>query len=130
MSIGLDESIAVRSEAARLWCAHGRPENAAVSLARQSLIFLYAARNPDAEAALRQARSLVVGQPRSHAARVVRSCAASLRQYERDSDEAIALASSVFNQAEGDDDKAEMAMCLKTIGRAQIDLARVDDGDA
>ncbi len=130
MSIGLDESIAVRSEAARLWCAHGRPDNAAVSLARQSLIFLYAARNPDAAAALREARSLVADQPGSHAARVVRSCAASLCQYERESDEAIALASSVLDEAEREGDKAEMAMCLKTIGRAQVDLARVDEGIA
>lgn len=128
MSVGLDESIAVRSEAARLWCAHGRPDNAAVSLARQSLIFLYAARNPDAAAALREARSLVAGQPGSRAARVVRSCAASLCQYERRPDEAIALASSVLEQARREDDKAEMAMCLKTIGRSQFDLARVDEG--
>ncbi|WP_162487103.1 MULTISPECIES: AAA family ATPase [unclassified Variovorax] len=128
MSIGLDESIAVRSEAARLWCEHGRPDNAAVSLARQSLIFLYAARNPDAAAALRAARSLVADQPGSRAARVVQSCAASLCQYERESEEAIALASAVLDQAEREDDKAEMAMCLKTIGRSQIDLARVDEG--
>jgi DNA-binding CsgD family transcriptional regulator/tetratricopeptide (TPR) repeat protein len=128
MSIGLDESIAVRSEAARLWCAHGRPDNAAVSLARQSLIFLYAARNPDAATALREARSLVAGQPGSHAERVVRSCAASLCQYQRESDEAIALASSVLDQAGREDDKAEMAMCLKTIGRAQVDLGRIHEG--
>jgi DNA-binding CsgD family transcriptional regulator/tetratricopeptide (TPR) repeat protein len=130
MSIGLDESIAVRSEAARLWCAHGRPDNAAMSLARQSLIFLYAARNPDAAAALREARSLVAAQPESRAARVVRSCAASICQYERQPDEAIALASGVLDQAERDGDKAEMAMCLKTIGRSQVDLARVDEGIA
>ena len=128
MSVGLDESIAVRSEAARLWCAHGRPDNAAVSLARQSLIFLYAARNPDAAAALREARSLVADQPGSRAARVVRSCAASLCQYEREPDEAIALALSVLEQAGREDDKAEMAMCLKTIGRSQVDLARIDEG--
>ncbi|CAG1019499.1 Transcriptional regulatory protein ComA [Burkholderiaceae bacterium] len=128
MSVGLDESIAVRSEAARLWCAHGRPDNAAVSLARQSLIFLYAARNPDAAAALREARSLVADQDETRAARVVRSCAASLCQYERESDQAIALASSVFDRAGREGDKAEMAMCLKTIGRSQVDLGRVDEG--
>ena len=128
MSVGLDESIAVRSEAARLWCAHGRPDHAAVSLARQSLIFLYAARNPDAAVALREARSLVADEPGSRAARVVNSCAASLCQYELDPDEAIALASSVLEQAEREDDKAEIAMCLKTIGRSQVDLSRFDEG--
>lgn len=128
MSVGLAESIAVRSEAARLWCEHGRSDNAAVSLARQSLIFLYAARNPDAAAALGEARSLVAGQPGSHAARVVRSCAAVLCQYEREFEEAIALASSVLGEAEREGDKAEMAMCLKTIGRSQVDLARIDEG--
>ena len=120
MSVGIDESIAVRSEAARLWCAHGRPDNAAVSLARQSLMFLYAARNADAAAALREARSLVADQPRSHAARVVRSCAASLCLFERDYDEAIALATSVLDEAERDGDAAETVACLKTIGRAQL----------
>ena len=130
MSVGLAESIAVRSEAARLWCAHGRPDNAAVSLARQSLIFLYAARNPDAAAALREARSLVADRPGSHAARVVRSCTASLCQYERRFGEAIELASSVLVEAEREGDKAEMAMCLKTIGRAQVTLGRVDEGIA
>jgi DNA-binding CsgD family transcriptional regulator len=128
MSVGLDESIAVRSEAARLWCEHRRPDRAAVSLARQSLIFLYAARNADAAGALRQAGSLIADHPESHAARVVRSCAASLCQYERESDEAIALASRALEQAEREGDKAEMAMCLKTIGRSQVDLALFDDG--
>jgi len=128
MSVGLEESIAVRSEAARLWRAHGRPDKAAVSLARQSLIFLYAARNRDAAAALHEARALVADQPGSYAARVVRSCAASLCQYEREADVAIALASSVLDEAARQGDKAEMAMCLKTIGRAQVDSARVDEG--
>ena len=130
MSIGLDESIAVRSEAARLWCAYGRPDNSAVSLARQSLIFLYAARNPDAAQALDEARSLIADQPDSPAARVVHSCAASLHQYEREPDKAIALASTVMEQAKLEGDKAEMAMCLKTIGRSQVDLGRVDEGVA
>lgn len=128
MSVGLDESIAVRSEAARLWCAHGRPDNAAVSLARQSLIFLYAARNADAAAALREAGSLVAGQPGSRAARVVRSCGAMLCLFERAFDEAIERAASAFADAERDGDAAEMAACLKTMGRAQLSLAREDEG--
>jgi len=130
MSVGLDESIAVRREAAQLWCASGRPDDAAVSLARQSLIFLYAARNPDAAAALREARALIAGRAGSHAARVVRSCTASLCQYQGESDEAIALASSALEQALREGDTAETAMCLKTIGRSQIDLGRVDEGVA
>ena len=72
MSVGIDEAIAVRGEAARLWCEHGRPDNAAVSLARQSIMFMYAARNADAAAALQAARSLATGAPGSNAARVVR----------------------------------------------------------
>ena len=130
MSVGIDESIAVRSEAARLWCAHGRPGNAAVSLARQSIMFLYAARNADAAAALREARSLVADQPRSHTMRVVRSCSALLCLFERKYDEAIALAASVLDEAERDGDVAETATCLKTIGRAQLALARFDEGFA
>ena len=130
MSVGIDESIAVRSEAARLWCAHGRPDNAAVSLARQSLMFLYAARNADAAAALREAGSLVADDPGSHAARVVRSCTASLCLFERDYDEAIALATPVLDEAERDGDVAERVTCLKTIGRAGLALGRDDDGIA
>ena len=130
MSVGLDESIAVRREAAQLWCAHGRPDNAAVSLARQSLIFLYAARNPDAAEALREARSLIADHASSQAARVVGSCTASLWQYQGESEQAIALASSVLDQALREGDTAEMVVCLKTIGRAQIDLERVDEGIA
>jgi DNA-binding CsgD family transcriptional regulator len=130
MSIGLDESIAVRSEAARLWRAHGQADKAAASLARQSLIFLYAARNGDAAAALREAGLLVEVQPNSHAARVVRSCTASLWQYDGEPDAAIGLATSVLEQATAEGDSAEMAMCLKTIGRAQADLGRADDGVA
>ena len=130
MSVGLDESIAVRREAAQLWCAHGRPDNAAMSLARQSLIFLYAARNRDAEAALREASSLIADHANSHAARVVRSCTASLWQYQGEPDEAIGLASSVLDQALREGDTGEMAVCLKTIGRSQVDLGRVDEGIA
>ncbi len=130
MSVGLDESIAVRSEAARLWCAHGRPGNAAMSLARQSLMFLYAARNVDAAEALREARALVPDQPGSRAARVVRSCDAMLCLFERAFDEAIRLAASVLVEAERDGETAEMAMCLKTIGRAQLSLSWEDKGFA
>ena len=130
MSIGLAESIAMRSEAARLWCAHGRPDNASVSLARESLILLYAARNADAAAALHEARALVADQPWSRAARVVSSCAAVLCLFKRDYDEAITLAAVVLEEAERDGDVAETAACLKTIGRAQIALARVDEGIA
>ena len=36
----------------------------------------------------------------------------------------------MLEQAERDGDVAEMVICLKTIGRAQVDLARVDDGIA
>jgi len=130
MSIGIDESIAVRSEAARLWCAHGQPGSAAMSLARQSLMFMYAARNADAAAALREAGSLVADDAGSHAARVVRSCAASLCLFEREYDEAIALATQVLAAAERDGDVAERATCLKTIGGALLALGRDDDGIA
>ncbi|MES2960374.1 MAG: AAA family ATPase [Pseudomonadota bacterium] len=128
MSVGIDESIAVRREAARLWCVHGRPDRGAVSLARQSVMFLYAARNADAAAALREARSLVGDQPGSKAMRVVRSCTAMLYLFERQSDEAIALAESVLAEAEHDADVAETATCLKTIGRAHLALDRVEAG--
>ncbi len=130
MSVGIDESIAVRSEAARLWRAHGRPHNAAVSLARQSNLFMYAARNADAAAALREAGSLVADDPGSHAARVVRNCAAWLCMYEREFDQAIALAKSVLAEAERDGDAAERVTCLKTIGWASLCLGRVNDGMA
>ncbi|MEO7854532.1 MAG: hypothetical protein ABIR94_20135, partial [Rubrivivax sp.] len=43
---------------------------------------------------------------------------------------AIALASTVLDQAEREGDKAEMAMCLRIIGRSQVDLARADEGIA
>jgi DNA-binding CsgD family transcriptional regulator/tetratricopeptide (TPR) repeat protein len=128
MSVGIDEAIAARSEAARLWCVHGQPGRAAISLARQALMFLYAARHADAAAALRQAQSLVANDPASHAARVVQSCTASLRLFECDQDGAIALATSVLEQAERDGDMAEIVTCLKTIGRAQLNLDRHDDG--
>ena len=55
-------------------------------------MFLYAARNADAAAALREAGSLVADDPGSPAARVVHSCTAWLCLFERDYDEAIALA--------------------------------------
>jgi DNA-binding CsgD family transcriptional regulator len=77
---------------------------------------------------LRQAQSLVANDPASHAARVVQSCTASLRLFECDQDEAIALATSVLEQAERDGDMAEIVTCLKTIGRAQLNLDRHDDG--
>ena len=130
MSVGIDESIAVRNEAARLWRVQGQPTSAAVSLARLSLMFMYAARNADAAAALREASSLVADDPGSNAARVVRSCAAMLCLFERDYDEAIALATPVLAAAERDRDTAEMVACLKTIGRARIALGRDDDGIA
>jgi tetratricopeptide (TPR) repeat protein len=53
-----------------------------------------------------------------------------LCQFARQYDEAITLASSVLEQAAREGDKAEMAMCLKTIGRSQVNLARLDDGIA
>jgi DNA-binding CsgD family transcriptional regulator len=128
MSVGIDDAIAVRSEAARLWCAHGQPGNAAVSLARQSLMFLYAARNADGAAALREARTLVADRPGSQADRVVRSCSAMHCLFEWALDEAVSLAASVLAEAERDGDIAEMAMCLKTIGRALLSLGRFDEG--
>jgi DNA-binding CsgD family transcriptional regulator/tetratricopeptide (TPR) repeat protein len=128
MSVGIDESITVRSEAARLWCAHGRPDRGAVSLARGAVMYLYAARNSDAAEALREARALVVDLPRSPAMRVVRSCTAMLCLFERQYREAIELATSVLGEAETDGDVVEAATCLKTIGRAQLALARVDEG--
>ncbi len=130
MSVGIDEAIAVRSEAARLWCAHGQPGNAAQSLARQSLMFMYAARNADAAAALRDANALVADDPGSSASRVVRSCAASLCLFECDHGEAIALATPVLAAAERDGDVAERATSLKTIGRALLALGRDADGIA
>ncbi|MGZ8272851.1 MAG: ATP-binding protein [Burkholderiaceae bacterium] len=130
MSVGIDEAIAVRSEAARLWCEHGRPGNAAMSLARQSLLFMYAARNADAAATLREAGLLVADEPGSHAARVVRNCAAWLCIYERDFDQAIVLANSVLPEAERNGDEAERVTCLKTIGWASFALGRDNDGIA
>lgn len=130
MSVGIDEAIAVRREAAQLWCAHGQPGNAAVSLAQQAVMFLYAARIVDAAAALRAARSLVADDPASHAAQVVQSCSAQLCLFERDNDEAIALATPVLILAERDGAMAEVVSCLKTIGRAQLSLAQFDDGIA
>ena len=130
MSVGIDEAIAVRSEAARLWCEHGRPGNAAVSLAQKAVMFLYAARIADAAATLREARSFVADDPASHAARLVQGCSAQLCLFERDNDQAIALATPVLAQAERDGAVAEVVSCLKTIGRAQLSLARFDDGIA
>ncbi len=130
MSVGIDEAIAVRREAAQLWCAHGQPGNAAVSLAQQAVMFLYAARIADAAATLREARSLVANDPASHAARLVQICSAQLCLFERDNDEAIALATPVLAQAERDGAVAEVVSCLKTIGRAQLSLERFDDGIA
>jgi DNA-binding CsgD family transcriptional regulator/tetratricopeptide (TPR) repeat protein len=130
MSIGIDEAITVRGEAARLWCEHGRPDNAAISLARQSIMFMYAARNADAAAALQAARSFATDEPGSNAARVVRSCAASLCLFERRYDEAVALATSALDEAEREGDTAEMVACQKTIGIAWLALGRDGDGIA
>jgi len=50
--------------------------------------------------------------------------------FERDYDEAIALATPVLAAAERERDMAEAAACLKTIGRAQLALGRDEDGIA
>ncbi|HEY0856926.1 MAG TPA: LuxR C-terminal-related transcriptional regulator, partial [Albitalea sp.] len=130
MSVDVEEAIAARREAARLWCEAGRPGNAAVSLARQSVLFMYSSRIAEGERAVREARALVASDSSSPAAYIVQSCAAWLSMLKRDCDEAIALALPVLAEAERTSDAAEAAASLKTIGGALLYAGRVDEGIA
>ncbi len=130
MSGGLDEAIAARREAVCLWRAHGHTDSAAVSLARLANLLVLAARNAEGEAALREARALVAPDAATPAALVVRSCAAAVRVLDRDCDEAIALATPVLAEAERTADTGSMAQCLMTIGIAQLNAGRIDQGIA
>ncbi len=130
MSVGVDEAIASRREAARLWCEEGRPGNAAISLARQSVLFMYSSRIAEGERAVRQASALVAGDNGSPADFIVQSCAAWLSMLKRDCEEAIALAQPVLAEAERTSDAAETAASLKTIGGSLLYSGRVDEGIA
>lgn len=66
MSVSVEEAITARGEAARLWCEQGRVGNAAISLARQSLLFMYSGRIQEGKRAVCDACTLVkfeVGSP-------------------------------------------------------------------
>jgi DNA-binding CsgD family transcriptional regulator len=130
MSGGLDEAIAARREAVRLWRAHGEAGSAAVSLARLAQFFVLAARNAEGEAALREAQALVAPHATTPAALSVRACAAAVRVLDRDCAEAITLAATVLAEAERTSDTASMVQCLMTIGIARLNAGAVDQGIA
>jgi predicted ATPase/DNA-binding CsgD family transcriptional regulator len=126
MAGGLADAIAARQEAARLWLQDGRSGNAAVTLARLALLLVLAGRNAEGEASLGRARTLVEGNPNSSFAAAVRRAAAALRAMDRDSDEAIALASESLAQAERDQDQRATVQDLLTLGVAHVSLGRLD----
>jgi hypothetical protein len=130
MSVGVQQAIAARSEAARRWCAQASPGNAAMSLARQSLLSMYSSQLDEGELAVREARALVAFDADPSAALVVHGCAAWLRMLGRDYEEAIALALPVLAEAERSGDAAETAASLKTIGASLLFSGKVDEGIA
>jgi len=130
MSGGLDAAIAALREAARLWRAQGKGENAAVSLARLAQMLVLAARNLEGEAALREAQALVGPGATTPASFTVQGCAAAVRALDRDCDEAIALATPVLAEAERTADTGSTVRSLMTIGIALINSGRVDQGVA
>ena len=122
----LDESIAARGEAARLWREQGHPDRAAVSLARLALHYTLAARNADAETTMRDARALVADSGGTPAAFVVQRCAAGLHMMDNDGEEALALAAPALADAERRQDEEEIIEGHLVIGLAWFCVDRVD----
>ena len=130
MAGGLDEAVRARRDAARLWLGTGQPGSAAVSLSRLALLLVLAGRNAEAEASMREARSLIGPNDNAPAAFQVRLVAAGMRMLDHDSVEAIALIVPVLAEAERMNDEAAIVRSLVTLGAALLGLDRVDEGVA
>jgi DNA-binding CsgD family transcriptional regulator/tetratricopeptide (TPR) repeat protein len=125
---GVNEAIAARQEAARLWREIGQRDNAAASLAQLSLLYVLRGRNDEGEETMRQARALIGEDSKSPAAFLVQRYAAGLRMLDRDCDAAIALATPALAEAERTSDGAATVENLSTIGAAMLACGRIEEG--
>jgi tetratricopeptide (TPR) repeat protein len=134
ISGSLEQAIAARRQAARLWREAGQAGPAAISLARLATLLVLAGRNSESEEALREARSLVVAADTTAAtsttaaAMAVQRAAAGLRMLSHDCEEAIALARPVLAYAEQANDRASVVQLGITLGVAELSLGHVDEG--
>ncbi len=124
----LDEAIAARRDAARLWREQGHADRAAVTLARLALHYTLAGRNADAEATMRDARALAAAHGGTPAGFIVQRCAAALQMMDSEGDEGIALAAPALADAEQRQDTDEIIEGHLTIGLGWFCVDRADDG--
>jgi DNA-binding CsgD family transcriptional regulator/tetratricopeptide (TPR) repeat protein len=124
----LDQAIAARREAVKLWTEAGEPAPAAMSMSRLALLLVMAGRSAEGELALEQAQALLPAGPPSDASWLVQRAAAGLRMLVQDSAEAIRLVTPVLAEAERRQDRPGIVHALVTLGSAQLAADRVEDG--
>lgn len=124
----LDESIAARQDAARVWRELSRNDRAAVSLARLALLYVLAGRNADAQATMRDARALIAEFSGTPAGFIVQRCAAGLHMLDSEGDEGIVLAAPALADAERRHDEEEIIEGHLVIGTGWFCVDRADAG--
>jgi len=124
----MDDSIEARCKAVRLWREIGDRDHEAVALSLLAVDFIVAGRNPEGEAAMREALALVEPGGDTATVAIAHRCSAYLRMLDRDAEVAIREASLAMPIAERLGDQETVVFCRNAIGSSMIVSGRIDEG--
>ena len=123
----VDDAIAARQEALRIWRERGDDLRIGSALGWLSRCYWYAGRNAEAEAAARGALDILEALPPGRELAMAYSSQAALRMLARDADAAILWSEKAIELADRLDDRETLAHALNNLGTARL-VRGVDGG--
>ena len=123
----VDDAIAARQEALRIWRERGDDLRIGSGLGWLSRCYWYAGRNAEAEAAARGALDMLEALPPGRELAMAYSSQAELRMLARDTDAAILWSEKAIELADRLDDRETLAHALNNLGTARL-VRGVDGG--
>ncbi len=124
----MDDSIDARCKAVRLWREVGDRDHEAVALSLLAVDLIVAGRNPEGEAAMREALALLEPGGETATVAIAHRCSAYLRMLDRDAEAAIREASLAIPIAERLGDQETVVFCRNAIGSSMIVSGRIEEG--
>jgi DNA-binding CsgD family transcriptional regulator/tetratricopeptide (TPR) repeat protein len=116
----VDDAIAARQEALRIWRERGDDLRVGNGLGRLAGCFWYAGRNAEAEAAAQGALDILEGLPPGPELAMAYSTQAELRMLARDADAAIRWSEKAIELADRLGDRETLAHALNNLGSARL----------
>ena len=116
----VDDAIAARQEALRIWRERGDDLRIGSALGWLSRCYWYAGRNAEAEAAARGALDILEALPPGRELAMAYSSQAALRMLARDADAAILWSEKAIELADRLDDRETLAHALNNLGTARL----------